>query len=285
MTKMRPHQRKATSLFVCACVGLCAMGLGGTNVGLGKSAGGAILKGVPSDVPLPPVRPHDLQTPPDKETVITEPVPTPGDNDALREQVLASGKIIGESLPMIAEAGGCGILAPLRLEAIVLVDGAKVAIMPPVVLRASLAVAVADWLREDLEPALAAKSDRLDRIEGTGAYECRSRNRIAGAKLSEHAIGNAFDLHAFVTSKGRRLAVAAATSTEADGNQAFFALVKATACRRFMTVLGPGSDGFHAEHLHIDLEDRRSGAHLCQWNLPPAPTDVATPAPVSAKRP
>ena len=42
-----------------------------------------------------------------------------------------------------------------------------------------------------------------------------------------------------------------------------------TACVKFSTVLGPGSDGFHETHMHIDLAPRRSAAHYCHWQIPP----------------
>jgi hypothetical protein len=50
--------------------------------------------------------------------------------------------------------------------------------------------------------------------------------------------------------------------------------MKKTACLRFSTVLGPGADAFHAQHLHVDLAVRRNGLHLCQWTLP----DIAVKA-------
>lgn len=156
------------------------------------------------------------------------------------------------------------IAAPLRLDAILLADGGKVVLLPAVVVRASLASVVADWVREDLAPGI-TKGDRLAAIEGAGGYECRGRNRIAGAKLSEHAFGDALDLEGFRTERGALFAVAAPDGT--DTARAFLALVKKTACQRFSTVLGPGSDAFHAQHLHVDLETRRNGAHLCQWTL------------------
>ena len=33
--------------------------------------------------------------------------------------------------------------------------------------------------------------------------------------------------------------------------------IRADACARFSTVLGPGSDGHHEEHIHVDLAERR----------------------------
>jgi len=149
-------------------------------------------------VPLPPIRPPDLVRP-SPNTTLSQ--PTADDNDTLRAQVLASRRVIGQALPPIIDKGGCVIAAPLRLDAIILADGAKVTLSPSVIMRASLASAVADWVRDDLAPAI-AKGDRLASIEGAGAYECRSRDSVAGAKLSEHAIGNALDLHALRTEHG-----------------------------------------------------------------------------------
>ena len=220
-------------------------------------------------IPLPPPRPADLAAP-TAETIA--PQPTPADNDALRTQVLASHRVIGEALPPIDDKGGCVINAPLRLDAILLEDGAKVTLSPAVILRASLSSAVADWVRDDLAPAI-AKGDRLAGIEGTGGYECRNRDSIAGAKLSEHATGNAFDLHALRTERGK-LFVVAPSKDDTDDVKAFRALMKKTACLRFSTVLGPGADLYHQEHLHIDLAVRRNGLHLCQWTLP----DIAVKA-------
>jgi hypothetical protein len=233
-------------------------------------------------VPLPPIRPSDLTIPaPEPAPDTTALQPTGEDNDAFRAKILADHRVIGEGLAPIIGPGGCGVAAPLRVDAILLPDGTKVVLSPPVTLRASLAAAVADWVRDDLAPAAAAKGDRLAGIEGTGGYECRSRNRVTGAKLSEHATGNALDLQAFVTEHGRHLAVVTSKSDAAGDAQAFFTVMKQTACLRFATVLGPGADSNHAEHVHVDLEARRHGAHICQWNLKDETGDEAQgpPAP------
>ena len=214
-------------------------------------------------VPLPPPRPPDLVAPVPQATLVQ---PTPQDNDALRAEVLASHRVAGQALPPINDKTGCGIDAPLRLDAVLLADGTKVTLVPPAVLRASLASAVADWVRDDLAPAV-AKGDRLASIEGTGGYACRSRDSIVGAQLSEHAFGNALDLHALRTEKGE-LFVIAPSKDDSDEVKSFRALMKKTACLRFRTVLGPGADLYHQEHLHIDLAMRPHGYRLCQWTLP-----------------
>ncbi len=43
--------------------------------------------------------------------------------------------------------------------------------------------------------------------------------------------------------------------------------IRASACARFSTVLGPGSDGYHEEHIHLDLAERRGGYTMCEWDV------------------
>jgi hypothetical protein len=40
-----------------------------------------------------------------------------------------------------------------------------------------------------------------------------------------------------------------------------------SACGRFPTVLGPGSDWYHEDHIHLDLMERRNNYRICQWNV------------------
>jgi hypothetical protein len=181
---------------------------------------------------------------------------------------MASGHIVGQTMASVVGPGGCGIISPVQIEAIILTDGSRVAISPPAVMRCSLAASVADWVRDDLAPAITLNGDRLVKIDGVGAYECRGRDNVAGAKLSEHAKGNAMDLHALVTQSGKTYTVKPSGGAEPAGRSALMALIKSTACKSFMTVLGPGSDSSHAEHLHVDLLERKGGLRLCQWNLP-----------------
>jgi hypothetical protein len=32
-------------------------------------------------------------------------------------------------------------------------------------------------------------------------------------------------------------------------------------------VLGPGSDGSHEQHIHVDLAERRGGYKMCEWDV------------------
>jgi hypothetical protein len=84
-------------------------------------------------------------------------------------------------------------------------------------------------------------------------YECRSRNRQAGAKISSHGQGNAIDIAIIKLEGGRSISI-----EKPDNNETikFLTALRFSACAAFNTVLGPGSDDAHANHIHIDLEPR-----------------------------
>ena len=60
--------------------------------------------------------------------------------------------------------------------------------------------------------------------------------------------------------------------------------LRQSACARFTTVLGPGSDGHHESHIHLDLAERHNGYRICQWDVrePPPPVPLPRPRPVIA---
>jgi len=63
------------------------------------------------------------------------------------------------------------------------------------------------------------------------------------------------------------------TLTDVNVDKAWRETIKASVCARFSTVLGPGSDGNHEEHIHLDLAERRNNYKLCEWDVrePPPP--------------
>jgi hypothetical protein len=128
-----------------------------------------------------------------------------------------------------------------------------------------VAEALARWTAEVVVPeAEAALGTRPAALAIGTSYQCRPRNGQAGAKLSEHGIGNGVDL------MGVRFATGPAFDTKpfADDDEQplarFARAIRAGACRHFATVLGPGSDAAHGNHFHLDLARRKNGYRLCQ---------------------
>jgi hypothetical protein len=244
-----------------------------------------------ADIPLPPRRPAEFAAPgpqqpqaptPSQTSTLTLP---PGDDAETCAAVLAGGNVLAEVSPAI-HSGQCGIEHPLMLKAIVLGDKRQIKVEPPVAMRCRLAEAIAAWVIEDVAPAVAQAGPPLAALSGVGAYECRGRNGVPGAILSEHAIGNAMDIGALKLADGHLISVQEQT------NVPLFAKIRASACARFTTVLGPGADASHKTHLHVDLQARRHDYRMCQWDVAPAspvanqatPSPEKPPAPVERKR-
>jgi hypothetical protein len=181
---------------------------------------------------------------------------------------------IAPSLPAISGPGECGGPDLVRLEVIVLPDETRVALTPPAILRCTMAEAIVHWVRDDVAPAAGRLGTPVKSIDNYASFDCRGRNNIAGAKLSEHGRANALDIRSVKLTDGKVLEL---TSPHVEKD--FRESLRKSTCARFSTVLGPGSDGYHENHVHVDLMDRRPGRfRMCQW-------DVRDPEPVAAKTP
>jgi hypothetical protein len=167
-----------------------------------------------------------------------------------------------QPLPPLAGPGECGAGDVVLLQSVMLPDEAKVAVAPPATLRCAMAEQVALWLRDDVAPAALKLGAALRGLDNYDSYECRSRNRVPGATLSEHGRANALDIHALQLANGKVIGL-----TDADVAKDWRERLRASACARFSTVLGPGSDGAHEEHIHVDLAERRSGYRICEWDV------------------
>ena len=181
---------------------------------------------------------------------------------------------------MLIAPGECGAPDAVLLDSVILPDRTRVVVAPPATLRCGLAQAVAQWLRDDVAPVTMKLGAPLRALENLGSYECRGRDRVRGATLSEHGRADALDVHAFRLANGKRLLLADPKAPK-DWRDA----IRASACARFSTVLGPGSDAEHAEHVHVDLAERRNNYKLCEWDVrvppsPPAASQGAAPIPI-----
>ena len=120
-----------------------------------------------------------------------------------------------------------------------------------------------DWLSNTVQnSARDSFGERVVGIDVAASYSCRPRNNVRGAKMSEHGYGNAIDVAAFTLESGRKVSVLNDYYGRSD-SQRFLRQVRGEACGGFMTVLGPGSDANHRDHIHLDLENRRSGQAYC----------------------
>jgi hypothetical protein len=220
-------------------------------------------------VPLP--RPRPAQAPPrdpgadpavspDTDRNATE-QPAPPPPTACR-QALTDAIAIAPSLPAISGPGACGGEDLVRLEAVVLGDASRVPLKPPAVLRCAMATALAQWVRGDLAALARAKGTSLAEIDNFDSYSCRSRNRVFGAQLSEHGRANAIDIRGVRLGNGQMLGF-----TDRRVSRENREALRGAVCARFMTVLGPGSDWFHEDHVHLDLAERRTGMNLCRWEV------------------
>jgi hypothetical protein len=185
---------------------------------------------------------------------------------------LRLGKLaVFKPLPVLVGPGECGAADAVLLESVTLPDDTKVTFAPAATLRCTMAEQVALWLREDVMPASASLGTQMRALEDYDSYECRGQNRVRGATLSEHGRANALDLRGFRLTNGKLVEL-----TDANAAKEWRESLRVSACARFHTVLGPGSDGNHETHIHIDLAERRSGYKICQW-------DVREPAKVAEK--
>jgi hypothetical protein len=150
----------------------------------------------------------------------------------------------------------CGIANPVTVRAL----ATGVALDPPSEMRCATARAGALWVADVVRP-LAAKLGRgeVTAIANGTAYLCRPR---ADGEMSEHAWGNALDVMGFRFAEGEPIPVQLRAG---DGTleEAFQRAVRAGACLDFATVLGPGSDADHADHLHLDVKEREGGFRIC----------------------
>jgi hypothetical protein len=196
---------------------------------------------------------------------------------------------IAPSIPDIHGAGGCGGEDLVRLEAIVLPDKRQVSVKPAATLRCAMASALADWIRTDIAPLAAGLGSTVSDLDNFDSFECRGRNRIVGARLSEHGRANALDVRAFKLANGRSISL-----TDRTVSRELRETVLRQVCARFSTVLGPGSDWYHEDHIHLDLMERRNNYRICQWDvwdplpqtaplLPAARPEEAPPREVAAK--
>lgn len=229
----------------------------------------------PARIPLPKPRPEEAPRASDEAAPETEGKPDkpdgtkPAEAATPPEKQLSACRLalteeiaVAPSIPDIRGPGACGGEDLVRLEAIVLPDKRKVAVKPAAILRCPMASAIADWIRKDMVPLAASLGSTISDLDNFDSFECRGRNRVAGAMLSEHGKANALDVRAIKLANGQSIGL-----TDRSMSRDVRERVLHSVCGRFSTVLGPGSDWYHEDHIHLDLAQRRNDYRICQWNV------------------
>ncbi len=185
----------------------------------------------------------------------------------VEDACLASGSVRPSAFvqPMspLGGRGSCGLEHPFKVSA---TANGTVAVTPPATIGCPMTASVDRWMARSVQPAARAYfGSRVVEIRQIASYGCRTRNS-RGAAMSEHAFGNALDVAAFRLADGREVNVYRHWWRGPPAARAFLQAAFAGACAEFYTVLGPGSDAYHANHFHLDLlrTNARNGRHYCQ---------------------
>src|SRR5271157_1825978 len=181
-------------------------------------------------------------------------------------------------VPEIDGPGICGMTRPLKVSA--LANG-TIAVDKVLTIDCPMIPALEAWLNDIVEPDAQSRfGQKVATVNVFGAYSCRGIDNIAGAQLSEHAFGNAVDVAGFTLADGREIDFVHDWKKAEGQEGAFLHEAHAGACQYFNTVLGPGADVFHYNHIHLDLANHGSTdtgpRRICKPT--PAPNLLPTPA-------
>ncbi len=247
---MSGKQRPLTALAAALWVLLAAWPMAKARV---RETGRAV------SIPLPPGKPENLQ----RQESASRQEAAPETSTAPSTCRLRFVERGGVLLPTESKQSEphCTVEDAVTFRSIAMPDGSQVELDAAITVACSFALETVEWVRTDLSSILAARNARLARLTSVGGQACRTRNGVAGAFISEHATGNALDLGGLVLQDGKAVRL-----TEPDGaTRALREAVQQSACKRFTTVLGPGSDSAHKDHIHLDMRKRNRDYKICQW--------------------
>lgn len=226
----------------------------------------------PPERPAPAEQPAAAEPQPDPAPVFGPPAPprwfglreTDQEYAACKLALSFLGTVYSEEAAITdPDDPDCGIARPIRVDRIL----PDLTLEGGAVMRCDTARSLGFWARDFLRPAslMLPGSPRVIGLQLGTTYECRPRVGTGAdqPKLSEHALGNAVDIAAFVLDGADPLAVQPRADS-GDMAEAFQRTVRAAGCLFFTTVLGPGSNEAHDDHLHLDMAARRGGWRLCQ---------------------
>lgn len=231
----------------------------------------------PADAEKPEAKPEtpsrdpeaDVKESPAKPEAATPPPPpdpapvaeTPEDLALCLKDLKAIGADYSQEQTIDGEFG-CGIANPVTVRRIL----PEVALEPEATLRCETALSLARMTHDMLNPAAARAfpdKPKLSGLSQASGYVCRNRNSADDGKISEHAYGNALDI-AGLSFGDEKMPVMIARQDDGTAEAAFQRAFNALACLYFTTVLSPGSDATHQDHMHLDVIERKSGFRYCR---------------------
>jgi hypothetical protein len=210
----------------------------------------------------PPGGPVSLNAPgipaSNADDVEAEPLPPPGSAPSqpragYNAQPYPQGNTAPYSQPRLGPAQGNSVTS-----------FGPVALKPAATLACPIVSVLDRWLTEAVQPAaMRWFGARVVEIKQISAYSCRGMNGNPRAHISEHAFGNALDIAGFTLADGRYISVQHGWKGLPE-EQGFLRDVEGAACREFTTVLAPGANIYHYNHIHVDLMRRSSGRSICK---------------------
>ncbi len=184
-----------------------------------------------------------------------KPLPVPAAFNPAERAVCGDPAIRGVPVPTVTgRLRGCGIVNPVRVSEI---DGLR--LTAPATINCATAKSLKRWIRSGVKPVVGRYGGGPVGLRVIASYSCRTRNSRPGAKLSEHARGNAVDVAAIILADGRSISVREKWGRGREGR--ILARLHRAACGPFGTVLGPRSDRYHRDHFHLDVARYPSGPY------------------------
>jgi hypothetical protein len=191
-----------------------------------------------------PYRPQPL--PPPRATSAVEPPPASPPRTYAAPPPMAAP----EPVPLRSTPSFTGSVPPITVT-------------PAATLACPVVSALEQWIATAVQPAAQRWFRQpVVEIKQISAYSCRGMNGQPGARISEHAFGNALDISAFILADGRRVTVKNGWRGPPE-EQGFLRDVQGAACQQFSTVLAPGSNVYHYDHIHVDLMRRSGRGGIC----------------------
>ena len=171
---------------------------------------------------------------------------------------LSKAEVRFSPLPDRDYGSGCVVLGAVQLLDI----GVPVAGLTAI--RCPAARALVGWVRYGVRPAARQiLGSEVVKIDSYGTYSCRGiiggGPRSAG-RVSEHGLANAVDIGGFTLADGRRIVLERDWNSDDDQVREFLRIVHRSACKRFVTTLGPEYNAAHRNHFHFDM----GGRPLCR---------------------